>query len=336
MDIKIDNTNLSIKFLESQKYKNMEIIPIKMTDKLNKNYLTLKRGINAELVEISECEISTVNTVLVRNKAPIPLLLIDGDEIIGAKQNRIMNNSMIIPPKTNQAISVSCTEQGRWHYGTGNLESMHSTNDFKLMFEASEYVADYNTRKIKSNDLFEDLECQNDVWRSISNLEDKTSFKSNTGALNDNYEHNRTKQDEYLENFKIEYNQVGAIFVINGKIKGLELFVNPSIYFEYHEKILRSYIMDAITNYSSISGFYMNDVETFLNEITLSIFKESKNKTVSKHVKFLNKYGSGAILFDNEQIIHINYFANGDVQIKKDNPQHKHNFKNFRDFSDSF
>lgn len=72
----------------------MEIIPIKMTNKLNKNYLTVKMGINTELVEISECEISTVDKVLVKNKAPIPLLLIDGDEITGAKQKGIMNQSI--------------------------------------------------------------------------------------------------------------------------------------------------------------------------------------------------------------------------------------------------
>ena len=92
MNIVIDGIRVSLELLNAQRYRNMEVIPVSLNRNGHKDYLTLKRGISAGFVEISECEVSTVGTVLARNKANVPLVLIDGDEIVGAKQNRIMNS----------------------------------------------------------------------------------------------------------------------------------------------------------------------------------------------------------------------------------------------------
>ena len=242
MNIVIDGTNVPIELLESQKYKNMEVIPVRINSSSNKDYLTLRRGISAGFVEVTECEISTVGTVLARNNANIPLVLIDGDEILGAKQNRIMNRSLIVPPLTTLPVSVSCTEQGRWHYGrtrdefiNRNFESDGEYEEQFENFEFSDEAADFSTRRAKSQDLFENRSCQSTVWNSIANLERKTAFSSRTSALHDNFLNHRPKLNEYLRNFRLEYGQSGAIFIINGQIKGFELFANPSIYQDYHE-----------------------------------------------------------------------------------------------------
>ena len=203
MNIVIDGINLSLELLESQRYKNMKVIPVRMNDVGNSEYLTLKRGINAGFVEVTECEVSTVGTVLARNNANVPLVLIDGDEIVGAKQNRIMNRSLIVPPKTTLPISVSCTEQGRWHYGRddvgGGFEyEFNDSRDSIEHFACSDIAADFSTRRYKSQDLFESGECQSTVWNSINDLERKTSFRSRTSALHDNFVNHRPMLDEYF------------------------------------------------------------------------------------------------------------------------------------------
>ena len=53
------------------------------------------------LVDVSECEHSVVETIMVKNDATNPLILIDGEEVAGAKQNRIIGQTMLIPPKVN-------------------------------------------------------------------------------------------------------------------------------------------------------------------------------------------------------------------------------------------
>lgn len=344
MNIVIDGIDVSLELLESQKYKNMEVIPVKLNNIGNKDYLTLRRGIRAGFVEVTECEVSTVGTVLARNNASIPLVLIDGDEIVGAKQNRIMNRSLIIPPKTAMPVSVSCTEQGRWHYGRTrrNLFNDYDREDFddrRELFEhfgCSDFAADFSTRRAKSRNLYEDRDCQSSVWSSISDLERKTAYRSRTSALNDNYENHRSIHDNYLKHFKLEFGQSGAIFVINGQIKGLELFHNPLIYQEYHEKIFRSYIMEAITNKSfRCSSISYNELEAFLREISYADFRCSENKGIGRHLNFANRYGTGSVLIDGRNLVHINYF---NTCNSKANPcgfkRKSKRYGSFRDFAD--
>ena len=344
MDIVIDGTNVPIELLESQKYKNMEVIPVRINSSSNKDYLTLRRGISAGFVEVTECEISTVGTVLARNNANIPLVLIDGDEILGAKQNRIMNSSLIVPPKTTLPVSVSCTEQGRWHYGRTrdefiNRNSESENGEYEELFENFEFsdeAADFSTRRAKSQVLFEDRSCQSTVWNSIADLERKTAFKSRTSALHDNFVSHRPKLNEYLRNFRLEYGQSGAIFIINGQIKGLELFANPSVYQDYHEKIFRSYIMEAITDYQSKYTYVIDDVREFLREVSRSEFRRSESKGIGRHLKFANNFGYGAALLDGKDLVHINYFNNGKSTIKSSRRSQTRRYGSFRDFADDY
>ncbi len=365
MDIVIDGTNVSLELLDSQKFKNMEVIPVKINSNNPRDYLTLKRGIRAGFVEITECEVSTVGTVLARNNASIPLVLIDGDEIVGAKQNRIMNRSLIIPPKTTMSVSVSCTEQGRWHYGRPGInyrpindysnESGFDMNDESYdvnqdehfneyrNFDCSDFAADFSTRSNKSRALFEDRDCQSTVWNSINELENKTSYKSRTSALNDNYVHHRVKHNEYLRHFRIEYGQSGAIFIINGQIKGFELFPNPSIYQDYHEKILRSYIMEAVANLNSKSYdgiFYsprglFDEIKDFLRELSFSDIRHSKNEGIGRHLKFSNSFGHGALLFDGNDLVHITYF-NDCRYSSRIRRRSGRRYGSFRDFAENY
>ena len=46
--------------------------------------------------------------------APSPVLLVDGEELIGAKQNRVLNLSILIPAKQRCVIPICCVEAGRW------------------------------------------------------------------------------------------------------------------------------------------------------------------------------------------------------------------------------
>lgn len=73
----------------------------------------LARG-TAALREVDEDGV--VERVLVEHRGELPLLLLDGEQVLGAKQNRIFNASFLIAPGSVVEVPVSCVEQGRWHY----------------------------------------------------------------------------------------------------------------------------------------------------------------------------------------------------------------------------
>ena len=124
-----------IEFLDAQTHKNMAIIPLKTPINYDIDVITLKKGFELGLVNVKECEHSTVNTLIVENNSVTPLLLIDGEEIVGGDQNRIVNGTILIAPQSEMKIPVNCTEHGRWRY--------------EHEFKHSDYMATSRTRSAK-------------------------------------------------------------------------------------------------------------------------------------------------------------------------------------------
>ena len=296
--LEINKTKISFELLESQEYENVEVIPIKSDFFGKKDFLTLKKGIDLGLVEIKELEHESVNSVSCKNDSVTPLILIDGDEIIGAKQNRIMNESLLVPANTTLDIPVSCTEHGRWSY-KGKSRSLFGLSDYSL---------NHHTRSRKSRAAYENRHYQSEVWDEISNVEVRSDFRSNTSALHDNYENSKPKQEEYLSKFHIDEGQNGVIFVVNGEFKGLELFYNHSIYKEYHDKIFKSYIIDAIANEKTENKLERADLSRLLDTISYSQFRQSESIGLGDNIKFSNDYGSGSALVYDDELVHMTFF----------------------------
>ena len=105
--------NEDIELLDAHTYKNIAAIPIRTPINYKFDVLTLEKGFELGLVEIKELKHSQVNTIEVANNSVTPLLLVDGEEIIGGDQNRIVNSTVLVAPKRGLKIPVNCTEKGR-------------------------------------------------------------------------------------------------------------------------------------------------------------------------------------------------------------------------------
>ncbi len=79
------------------------------------NYLTLDQVLTEGLIEVSDVsESGSVPELKVINKAAKMVLILDGEELVGAKQNRIVNTTILVAVRCTMVIPVSCVEQGRW------------------------------------------------------------------------------------------------------------------------------------------------------------------------------------------------------------------------------
>jgi hypothetical protein len=89
---------------------------------------------------------------------------------------------------------------------------------------------------------------QGAVWHCVSEVQMKMGFVSPTEAMSDLYEKRRESIDDYLADIEPESGQIGAIFAINGKPAGVELFDSTETFATYLPKIMRSYALDALAN----------------------------------------------------------------------------------------
>lgn len=298
-----DDITFDYELLTPQVHENMAIIPIKTTPNYKLDMITLKKALELGLAEVKECEQSTVNTLIVKNNAVTPLILIDGEEVIGGDQNRLVNSTILVAPKSEMKIPVSCTERGRWAY--------------KSEFKDSEYIANYETRRAKMSAIRLKKTVQNTVWSSIDCLEDMNEYKSPTSAMTESYDKLKIDHNNFIKAFTIENDQNGIVIILNGEIKGFELFLNSEIYKEFHEKILKSYLIDA-KNENTTFSINIDEIKLVLDNAIASNFEKKESEGLEEAYEFENESGFGKLYSYSQEIIHWSYFKQ--IEDKINNP----------------
>ena len=298
-----DEISFDYELLTPQVHENMAIIPIKTTPNYKLDIITLKKAFELGLGEFKECEQSTVNTLIVKNNAVTPLILIDGEEIVGGDQNRLVNSTILVAPKSEMKIPVSCTERGRWAY--------------KSEFKDSDYIANYETLRAKMRASGKQHFLQSIVWSSIDSLEDANEYKSPTSAMTESYENLKIDHNEFIKAFNVEDKQNGVVIILNGEIKGFELFLNSEIYREFHEKILKSYLIDA-KNENATFSINIDEVKSVLDNTITSDFDKKESEGLEDAYEFENESGFGKLYAYSQEIIHWSYFKQIENDINND------------------
>lgn len=70
------------------------------------------------------------------------MLFVEGQELKGAKQNRVLNTSVLIGAKSKTVLPVSCVEQGRWRYVSKGFTASGSYGSSKLRSVLKKSVKD--------------------------------------------------------------------------------------------------------------------------------------------------------------------------------------------------
>ena len=79
-------------------------------------YLTAAEALAAGTLSIGEVGGGAVAQLTLKNAGQLPVLLLDGEHLEGAMQNRVLNATVLAAPDHETVIPVSCVERGRWGY----------------------------------------------------------------------------------------------------------------------------------------------------------------------------------------------------------------------------
>jgi hypothetical protein len=119
MDQIIINFLSKLELGELQAFNNMAIIPLFSSVNHAPRYLSLGEALEKGLLTVTEVsQAGAVPELKVSNTSDLPVLLLDGEELAGAKQNRVLNTTILLVENSETIIPVSCTEHGRWDYAT--------------------------------------------------------------------------------------------------------------------------------------------------------------------------------------------------------------------------
>jgi hypothetical protein len=309
MDAKIAEVLSTLEFGEIQQFKNMAVVPLFSPVNHSPDYLTLKEALEKQVVTITELtEGGSVPQLKVKNDADVAVLLLDGEELAGAKQNRVLNTSILVKNQSELVVPVSCTEQGRWSYSSANFSDsgevmMHSMRSMKL----SKVTESLETTKTYASD-------QGEVWGEIERLHAKagTSDSSRTRAMHDSYAMHSNDLDDYLKAFQLMPNQRGVLMLIKGQVMGFDLLSRPGVYEILHPKLIRSYAIDAVLN-PNVEGEQaappsLESVKAFIKDIAEC--KEDKYESVGEgwDHRYQSKAIVGSALEYDQKVIHMAFF----------------------------
>jgi len=236
---------LNLSLGQSQVYGNLTVIPIFSPSNDELEYITLTEGLKRETLTITEVDDSgDVPNLKVINSGNQPVLLLDGEDLAGARQNRTLNTSILIRSQSETIIPVSCTEQGRWSYETHNFYDSDLVMSRDIRAKKMAYVSD----SLKANYGYRSD--QGKIWDDLAFEAKKAGVHSRTGAMKDVYKSKSDEIDEYLNVFECEDGQRGIVALLKGRVAGFDVLSRSDAYALVHAKLMKSYCMDAIINRS--------------------------------------------------------------------------------------
>src|SRR5262249_10015153 len=114
-------------------YESLAVFPLFSQSPTPVQYLLSDEAIAHEAVKVEEVgEAGSVPPLLVEHQAGLVVLFPQCQELQGAKQNRVLNASILVTPRSKLVLPVSCVEEGRWRYKTRHFTSSGSHSSTKL------------------------------------------------------------------------------------------------------------------------------------------------------------------------------------------------------------
>ena len=204
-------------------------------------YDTLDAALGAGSLRVMETsDAGSVPEIKVVNGGGRPVLIIDGDELVGAKQNRTVNLTILVPAHTDLVVPVTCVEAGRWHARSAQFASAQRTHFAEGRAAKSRQVTEsLRTCGVAAAD-------QGQVWSAIAAKAERLQAHSSTDAMADVFEAHAAGVDAYVRAITATDKQRGAVFVIDGRALGLDLFDSARTFQAMLPRLVRGYAIDAI------------------------------------------------------------------------------------------
>lgn len=182
----------------------------------------------------------SIGEISVENRGEVPVLLMFGEELRGARQNRVPNASYLIAPRSRAVVAVSGVEHGRWALlnatfrPSGAVLSAVSRREIAAsvavsLGEGRGFVAD-----------------QNALWRDVERRLRRSGTRSRTRAYAHHLETRASELEEATRAFRPVPGQVGFVASIGDAVAGLEIVARPDVFRRLFAGLIGSYLIDVL------------------------------------------------------------------------------------------
>ena len=229
-----------VRFGEPIAHGNLVVVPL-FSPASGPEVLMLSEALRRGAADVREVgEHGKVNALRVTNRSIAHLMLFGGEEVVGGKQNRIVNTTVVVGPGETIEVPVSCVEKGRWRWNDRG-------------FRAARRAVPPSMRGANAESLTTTLELsgvwdvgQKRVWSDVEGLTSRRRATSDTQAFAAVAERDGGQVEEYVSRIRPVPGQTGMAAYVNGRFVALDVLGRETAYAEVHDTLLRSCALEAI------------------------------------------------------------------------------------------
>lgn len=250
---------------------------------------------------------ASVRDLVVHNPTPLRLLLYEGEEVLGAQQNRTLDVTVLVAPGQKTRIPVSCVEEGRWD-GARHSES----------FDRAPQAAYPELRRSKSRQAREAVRAgmearadQGRVWSEVTEKAARHNVRSRTGAMHDVFEGRRDRLDSMQRQIRLREGQLGTLVAIAGRISVLDYVSRPQVFADLHGPLVQGYALDAI-EHRRAQPPSKGEAEGFLTLALDNRAERSPSIGLGMDLRFEGNGSEGSGLVVGEELVQLTAFPSDD------------------------
>ena len=205
-------------------------------------YLLYQQAHDTGLISIEEIDDSgVVGELRVTNRANTPVLLVEGEVLLGMKQTRVLNLTILVPPQTCLTVPVSCVEAGRWRatsaeaVGKSDVHLAPSVRAAKTVTVA---------RSMRSARTF--ASDQGAVWAGVDRVLERHGAHAPSRSYADLAASDASRFTHVARSVEPQPGQVGVIACVGGRVACVDVFEAPRVLAALWEGLVASYQAEAM------------------------------------------------------------------------------------------
>ena len=261
-------------------------------------YVTLDEALPLGFRVTEVDEAGAVPELEVVNPLEENVLLYDGEELVGAKQNRILNVTVLVAAQSEARIPVSCVEQGRW--------SRQSA-----AFAAARHAANPQLRKRKAEALATQPlalgAAQREVWEAVNETASLHSVHSPTGAQADIFSARADALANLRSAFPLQPGQCGAVLGAGGDFC-LDYVSRPDAFARLYSKLLEGYLLDELDRLDQ-EPVDMGELEAFVSGVAKARRSRRPSVALGEDVRLRGEDVVGSGLQLDEELIQLSAYS---------------------------
>jgi ARG/rhodanese/phosphatase superfamily protein len=253
---------------------------------------------------------ASVNDIVVLNPTDANVLLYEGEEVLGAQQNRTFDVSVLVAGGRSLRVPVSCVEHGRWdgarHHEAFTPAPQAAYPSLRAMKNRAAHARVATGMAARAD--------QGAVWDEVAAKSSRLDVASTTGAMHDIYEDRRDGLRGFESAIVLRPGQTGALAAIGGRLTVLDHVSRPDAFATLHAPLVQGYALDALECAEvAPSAPSLDAACAFVATLADARVTQHDAIGLGRDTRFTTPRATGAGLVAGDELVQLTAFAAEDV-----------------------